>query len=273
MIDLKKILTTELGKKNGVYSIFNKITKTYYFGSNADKRGFRSRWNNHLIELRNNKHMNTHLQKAWNKYGEDSFEFRIRVICKPELCLILEQKYLDICLRAKEDYKIFRKSGYNLSPKAGNCLGVKRTEKQIIANRLIQKGKEIIAINEKLEVVHSTISIRDMARITGFKRTNINKVVKGEMRTYFNLVFTYKDNLQNKIEEIKNNPNYFSKTTKGKPKIYSYKPVKSIDLKTGEIINHESLKAAGIFAGVGSNSVWRNLKGQRTSEKYKFEYL
>jgi group I intron endonuclease len=35
------------------------------------------RWYQHKWELRNNVHDNTHLQRSWNKYGEDAFSFEM----------------------------------------------------------------------------------------------------------------------------------------------------------------------------------------------------
>lgn len=57
-----------------IYKIINKINGKIYIGSTND---IRKRWNNHRCNLRNNRHENSYLQQAWNKYGEDAFEFTI----------------------------------------------------------------------------------------------------------------------------------------------------------------------------------------------------
>ena len=49
---------------SGVYQITNKVTGKFYIGSAVN---FRKRWNTHKSCLRNNKHANKHLQRAWNK--------------------------------------------------------------------------------------------------------------------------------------------------------------------------------------------------------------
>ena len=36
---------------------------------------FGDRRDTHFSELNNNKHYNTHLQHAWNKYGKENFSF------------------------------------------------------------------------------------------------------------------------------------------------------------------------------------------------------
>ena len=56
------------------YKIINKNTSKYYYGSS---KCFSNRKRRHLYDLRNNKHHSINLQRAFNKYGEESFEFRI----------------------------------------------------------------------------------------------------------------------------------------------------------------------------------------------------
>jgi group I intron endonuclease len=55
-----------------IYQIKNKIDGKIYIGSTNN---IRRRWNNHRSKLNNNKHENSYLQSAWNKYGQDNFEF------------------------------------------------------------------------------------------------------------------------------------------------------------------------------------------------------
>lgn len=96
-------------KIKGIYKIINKINDTYYVGSSID---IFERWYSHKKLLNNNKHYNKHLQNAWNKYGEISFEFKIieEQGSKQVDLLELEQKYLNI---AKSE------STYNLTFIAG----------------------------------------------------------------------------------------------------------------------------------------------------------
>lgn len=59
---------------SGVYQIMNRQNYHMYVGSTVN---FNSRWNDHKKLLRKGKHSNIHLQNAWNKYGESSFDFSI----------------------------------------------------------------------------------------------------------------------------------------------------------------------------------------------------
>ncbi len=77
----------------GIYKIINKTDNKYYIGSsNIINR----RWRQHKTQLRNNCHRNNHLQRAWNKYGEENFIFEIVETIVKEKLIEVEQKYLDI---------------------------------------------------------------------------------------------------------------------------------------------------------------------------------
>jgi len=80
-------------KKAGVYEIYNNYSKKSYIGSskNLDKR-----IKEHKRNLKNNKHYNKHLQRAYNAYGDSCFEFNILEICKEEERFTREQHYIDI---------------------------------------------------------------------------------------------------------------------------------------------------------------------------------
>jgi group I intron endonuclease len=94
-------------KISGIYKILNKINGKYYIGSSKNINvGYSGRFNRHKRELKYNKHINSHLQNAWNKYGEQNFNFLIIEQCdcnvsKKDL-LLLEQKYLNIAKTEKD---------------------------------------------------------------------------------------------------------------------------------------------------------------------------
>ena len=53
--------------QSGIYQILNTVNGKFYIGSAVD---FTLRWAQHKWEFKNNRHSNTHLQRAYNKYGE-----------------------------------------------------------------------------------------------------------------------------------------------------------------------------------------------------------
>ncbi|AFY49019.1 group I intron endonuclease [Nostoc sp. PCC 7524] len=118
----------------GIYAIINKIDGKSYIGSAT--KSFNHRWYNHKYYLRLNKHHSPYLQRAWNKYGGDSFEFKILEIIPKEEWIYnkyvtdFEQIYLDTY-----------QPEYNICPTAGSKIGYKHSEetKKKIGNS--NKGK------------------------------------------------------------------------------------------------------------------------------------
>lgn len=65
--------------KIGIYGIRNKINGKIYIGKTG--MNFGDRWDSHRSLLNNGKHDNPYLQRAWNKYGPENFEFIIIEEC------------------------------------------------------------------------------------------------------------------------------------------------------------------------------------------------
>ena len=102
---------------SGIYSIKNIINGHRYVGSAVD---LSARESHHLHHLREGKHSNGHLQNAWNKYGEDVFEFEVLERWEPEFLVSMEQWWMNI-LRPE----------YNIAPVAGSSLGRKFSDETI----------------------------------------------------------------------------------------------------------------------------------------------
>lgn len=78
----------------GVYCILNKVNGKRYVGSTSVS--FKDRLNHHRNRLRANGHKNAHIQRSWNKYGEDSFDFIIlEVVDDFDLILDREQFWIN----------------------------------------------------------------------------------------------------------------------------------------------------------------------------------
>ena len=98
---------------SGIYEIFNTVNDKRYIGSSYDVA---ARLYEHRRLLRNFKHHSIALQRAWNKYGEGVFEFRLLEACNSSELITKEQEWMT-------------KLGahYNMCPIAGSRLGKKHT--------------------------------------------------------------------------------------------------------------------------------------------------
>lgn len=96
-------------KLTGIYVIKNILNGKYYVGSAFN---IKARWRVHLCQLLKNKHHSIHLQRAWNKYGADSFIFEAIQYCSKEDLTLNEQFWID--------HFISFNKGYNCKYKAEN---------------------------------------------------------------------------------------------------------------------------------------------------------
>lgn len=105
---------TTIFDKSGVYLIENTADGRVYIGSTT--QSFTIRWRLHKRQLRQGAHDNRFLQRAWDKYSEIAFAFRVlEVVDNPMDVIAAEQRWIDH----------YRAQGicYNLAPIAGSNAG------------------------------------------------------------------------------------------------------------------------------------------------------
>lgn len=86
-----------------IYVIINAKSKKVYIGQAQDVS---KRWQHHKATLRGGYHRNRYLQRAWDKYGESAFSFKILEYCSIEKLDEREQHYIDIYIGKKMCYNI-----------------------------------------------------------------------------------------------------------------------------------------------------------------------
>lgn len=97
----------------GVYQILNIVNGKRYIGSATDTA---ARMRVHRRSLKRGTHHSQSLQRAWNKYGEAAFEFRVIQPCPREQLRFQEQRALHGFLPE-----------YNIAKVAGSLRGIKAT--------------------------------------------------------------------------------------------------------------------------------------------------
>ena len=98
----------------GIYGIRNLLNGKVYIGKTG--MNFGDRWDSHRSLLNNGKHDNPHLQKAWDKYGQDNFEFIIIEDCGIDELSDREKYYIKLYKDMGLAYNIHDggDEGYNL---------------------------------------------------------------------------------------------------------------------------------------------------------------
>ena len=124
----------------GVYSIEH-ISGKRYIGSSTN---LKRRNKQHVRALRSGRHINSHLQSAWNKYGDDEFTFSVLLLCEIKDMLFYEQRAIDI-------YEAAGAGGFNKSPTAGSTFGYKHSDeykkalsKRMTGRKLSEETKTLI---------------------------------------------------------------------------------------------------------------------------------
>ena len=121
-------ITKEL-KVSGIYCIENVVNHKIYIGSS---KNIYQRLLKHFALLRHNKHENAHLQNAWNKYGESSFEWSVIEKCDITILTRREQYCIDLF---GAEYNITKKVERNILSKESR---IKQGETR---RRLHEEGK------------------------------------------------------------------------------------------------------------------------------------
>ncbi len=101
---------------SGIYLIRCLANDKVYVGSAVV---IARRWRLHRFNLGKGNHHSRYLQRAWNKYGADAFLWEVLEAVEPARLVEREQCYIDQFQSANPRH------GFNSSPTAGSCLGIK----------------------------------------------------------------------------------------------------------------------------------------------------
>lgn len=120
---------TNLPRRPGIYMLLNRANGKFYVGSAVD---LRSRARGHCRKASQGKHENAIVRRAWAKYGAGSFRFLvIEYVQGRESLIPREQFYLDSL-----------RPDYNIAPRAGSPLGLRRSEETKAKSRAAKLGKK-----------------------------------------------------------------------------------------------------------------------------------
>lgn len=215
-------------KKNGsgIYKILNKINNKIYIGQS---RNLTKRLIEHKNTLMNNTHFNEHLQRSWNKYGEDNFEIAIIENCNIEDLYERENYWINFYNSYDSKY------GYNVTipPKDELYFGhSEESKKKMSESKRVFDDEELISyLQEYFYHFGKVPTSREISNTRGFPNGRI----------YFERFGSFKDALiKADLFEFVDNKYLFERKEYTKQDIID--KFKKFIEKNGSFPNHIELK-------------------------------
>lgn len=177
---------------SGIYVIENILNGKVYVGSSVH---IKRRTTIHRSCLRGGYHGNEHLQRAWTKYGESAFEFRIVQHCPEEDLTTTEQYWLDKLSSEAEVYNVAIATDSSMRgrkmPESGRqkisaaLTGHKRTKREceIIRERMAKDYPEFI--HESGQIIPAGRNLAALCRNNkGLRQNSMWRVVHGTLKSH-----------------------------------------------------------------------------------------
>lgn len=233
-------------RQSGFYVIKNIVNLKVYVGmaSNLSKRK-----SEHFRKLKLSSHCNDYLQRSYNKYGVNNFDFIVLEFCDKESLCIREHNW---CVKLKAHDKSY---GYNLAETGFNKFNGHSEETKIKMSNA-NKGK-IISKETRLKISASKMGVKNSEeskkKIRKWYKNNEHPMTKGHS-----------------FESRKK----MSESRKGIPSNNRCRVV-SINIITKEEVEFKSISDASKFYNILNSSICNNLKGSSkvVNKKYKFKYV
>lgn len=179
--------------KSGIYKILNIVNGKFYIGSSYN---IYDRFLDHKRDLRNNKHHCVALQRAYNKYGKDSFMYIKIEYCNVHDLIRREQFYIDMF-----------NPEYNSSRRAGSCLGYKfgkqTKETRLLKSKNSSRKRKVDIYTIDGDYIETCNSLTEATIKTGVSQIHIRLICIGERFSRNNYRFKYYEDkeLSNRIRK------------------------------------------------------------------------
>jgi len=152
----------------GTYIIKNKQNGKVYVGSSVD---ITDRWGTHRRSLRKGTHHSIKLQRAWDKYGEDNFTFKVLRVCLRDYLITNEQALLDSTNAYTHGYNCSKDAGRVTISRRKRKMAARKARPKLIADAKAQWADPEIR-NKMVEAIGK-------ASRTPEHRANVSKALTG----------------------------------------------------------------------------------------------
>lgn len=157
-----------MAKRCGIYTITNLTNNKIYVGRASSL--YNRLWS-HLDTLRKGIHVNDHLQKSFNEYGEENFLFETLEECNKQFLVSQEHYWATILNAHNPDF------GYNIVPTNPNGKGFKRAEetsyKLKICGRKERIFTHILQYTMDGDFIKEWDSVGHVCKTLGFKNSGL----------------------------------------------------------------------------------------------------
>jgi len=163
-----------------IYTITNLLTEKVYIGQTIMKKP-KNRWEFHRWTLNKQRHTNQHLQRAWNKYGQNNFEFKVIDHANTlEELNKLETKYIRQYKETGQAYNM-TDGGDNaiLSSESKQKLSISLKE-NYLKNPLKEWGVVVSPRGQEINV----ISLSEFCRSHGVRRDRMKDLFSGKIEQH-----------------------------------------------------------------------------------------
>jgi group I intron endonuclease len=176
----------------GIYTIYCSLNNKYYVGYS---KNLKKRIGQHKLRLKKNIHQNIFLQRAYNKYGKDAFEFDILENCEEQFLCSLEHYWCNMLNTHNKKY------GYNILPTHPNKINSGHSLETILkmknATKICEhrenRRKKIIIYSLNGEFIEIVNSILEAANKLNTNTGNIVHGLKSKSKCVSNhLIALYK---------------------------------------------------------------------------------
>jgi group I intron endonuclease len=234
-----------------IYEIRNIINGKRYIGCS---KHIKVRFIKHKSRLKNNKHKNSYLQNAYNKYGKDNFEYNILLKLNSESDMYEKEKEL-----ISENDNLYNLAEGGLG---GDTFTSRSDEYKAITREKLSKSSKIS--NEKNKSLHSENTTK-----LWLDEEYREKVLKGVRENAKNP--EYRDKLSKGVKKALENPDVKQKWSDCKKgsKNGRWKGTLTILKDDGILETYESIMEASRQTGINRDTISRKTKdGKQYKNKH-----
>lgn len=279
----------------GIYCIENKVSGKKYIGQSID---IEKRWYNHINALELNYHGNIHLQRAWNKYGADNFDFYILELCTSEQLDEREVYYITKFDTFKSGYNrtsggkgrpdsiVSEETRQKLAKASSGRFYSEKTREKLRQHILSQFEDEkfVEAFNKNIEsqmtpvccynkngYVCSYSNIHEAAKAIGAEPTNVCKVLKRKHKTCngFTFCYDYEILTANDLQD-----RYSLNKCQNPHDSHRKAQIEMFDLLGNSVEIFDSIKDVSEKYGIDNSTISKVCRGKlKQTHGYIFKYL